>query len=243
MPAKIVLKYYKMIQVNLPVFEGPLDLLLHLIKQNKIDIYDIPIALITKQYLEYLELMKELDLEIASEFLVMAATLIYIKSKMLLPVQEPEEEDPRKELVEKLIEYQNFKEASKILKERYEVWSLAFSRSTSKQEEFFLEELNIFDLLQALKKILDKPQPRIYVPKETIKVEEKIEQILNLLRFKKSIDFYELFKYNSSKLEIIVTFLALLELIKLRIAIAYQEKPFGKILINLEERNENRNYL
>ncbi|GAB5045844.1 segregation and condensation protein A [Thermodesulfovibrio sp. TK110] len=232
-----------MIQVNLPIFEGPLDLLLHLIKQNKIDIYDIPIALITKQYLKYLELMKELDLEIASEFLVMAATLIYIKSKMLLPEQEPEEEDPRKELVEQLVEYQNFKEASKILKERYEVWSLAFSRNTSNQEEFFLEELSVFDLLQALRKIIDKPQPRIYVPKETIKVEEKIEQILNLLKLKKSIAFYEIFENNTSRLEIIVSFLALLELIRLRIARAYQEKPFGEILINLEEKNENRNYL
>lgn len=234
-----------MIQVALPVFEGPLDLLLHLIKQNKIDIYDIPISLITKQYLQYLELMKELNLEIASEFLVMAATLIYIKSKMLLPKQEQphEEEDPRKELVEQLIEYQQFKEASKFLKERYNLWAMAFPRNTSKEEEFFLHELSIFDLLHALKKILDRPQPKIYVPKETVKVEDRIEEILNVLKLKKSITFQELFNPDSSRLEIIVTFLALLELLRLKIVRAYQEKPFGEILINLEEGNENRNYL
>jgi len=231
-----------MIQVTLPVFEGPLDLLLHLIKQNKIDIYDIPIALITKQYLEYLELMKELDIEIASEFLLMAATLIYIKSKMLLPKQEQteEEEDPRKELVEQLIEYEKIKKASNFLKEQYLIWSKAFPRNTSQEEELFLEELSIFDLLQALKKILDKPEPKIYVPVETVKVEEKIEQILNVLRLHKSITFQELFEHNSSRLEIIVTFLALLELLRLRLVKAYQKNPFGEILINLEEKNENR---
>ncbi|WP_141266242.1 ScpA family protein [Thermodesulfovibrio sp. Kuro-1] len=241
-----MLKYLVMIiQVALPVFEGPLDLLLHLIKQNKIDIYDIPIALITKQYLEYLELMKELDLEIASEFLVMAATLIYIKSKMLLPKQEQpeEEEDPRKELVEQLIEYEKIKEASQLLKERYKIWSKAFSRNTSKEQELFLEELSIFDLFQALRKILDKPQPKIYIPKETIKIEEKIEQILNILKFKKSITFQELFSPDCSKLEIIVTFLALLELLRLKFVKAFQKNPFGEILIKLEEENENRNYI
>ncbi|MDW7972117.1 MAG: segregation/condensation protein A [Thermodesulfovibrio sp.] len=240
-----MLKYLVMtIKVALPVFEGPLDLLLHLIKQNKVDIYDIPIALITKQYLEYLELMQELDLEIASEFLLMAATLIYIKSKMLLPKQEQpeEEEDPRKELVEQLIEYEKIKEASQILKERYQFWSKAFPRNTSK-EEVFLEELSIFDLFQAFKKILDSSKPKIYIPKETIKVEEKIEQILNLLEIKKSITFQELFSSDSSRLEIIVTFLALLELLRLRLVKAYQKNPFDEIFIYLEEKDENRNHI
>lgn len=241
-----MLKYLVMIiQVALPAFQGPLDLLLHLIKQNKVDIYNIPISLITKQYLEYLELMKELDLEIASEFLVMAATLIYIKSKMLLPKQDqPEqEEDPTKELVEQLIEYEKIKEASNFLKERYQFWSKAFPRNTSKEKEVFLEELSIFDLFHAFKKLLDKPQPKIYIPKEEVKVEEKLNQILNVLKFKKSITFQELFSPNSSKLEIIVTFLALLELLRLKIVKAYQKNPFGEILINLEEENENRNYI
>ncbi|MEN2994366.1 MAG: segregation/condensation protein A [Thermodesulfovibrio sp.] len=241
-----MLKYLVMaIKVALPVFEGPLDLLLHLIKQNKVDIYDIPIALITKQYLEYLELMQELDLEIASEFLLMAATLIYIKSKMLLPKQEKEEEeeDPRKELVEQLIEYEKIKEVSQILKERYQFWSKAFSRNTSKEEELFLEELSIFDLFQAFKKILDRSKPKIYIPKETIKVEEKIDYLLNQLKIKKSLTFQELFKADSSRLEIIVTFLALLELLRLKLVKAFQEKPFGEILIFLEDKNESRNYI
>lgn len=228
------------VQIALPVFEGPLDLLLHLIQENKIDIYDIPVALITKQYLEYLELMKEIDLNIASEFLLMAATLIYIKSRMLLPRQQPVEEDPRQELVEKLIEYQKFKEASQILKERYKVWSMAFPRKTSGQEEFLLQELSIFDLLTAFKKLLETSEPKIYIPRQYIKVEDKIEEIMNTLKIKKSVTFQELFKPGASKLEIIVTFLALLELLKLGTIKAYQEKPFSKILINLEERNGNR---
>lgn len=229
-------------QVALPVFEGPLDLLLHLIKQNKIDIYDIPIALITKQYLEYIEFMKELDLEIASEFLVMAATLVYIKSKMLLPKpeQQEDEEDPRKELVEQLVEYQKFKEISNLLKERYQIWSGAFSRKTSQEEEFLTEELNVFDLLTALKRILDRPEPKIPIPRQTIKVEDKIEEILNTLKEKKSFSFDELFGSEVTKLEIIVTFLALLELLRTKIIRAYQSKPFGKILIKLEDENVDR---
>lgn len=237
------------IQIALPLFEGPLDLLLHLIKQNKIDIYDIPISLITKQYLEYLELMKELDLEIASEFLLMAATLIYIKSQMLLPKNEQynEEEDPRLELVEKLVEYEKFKEISNKLKERYMLWSKAFTRINTQEEEFLIQELNIFDLISALKKLLDKPEPKIYIPKDTIKVEDKIKEILTKLHEKKTITFEELFYGQSlrdtNRIEIIVTFLALLELLRLRIVKAYQELPFGKILINLEEENVYRNNL
>jgi segregation and condensation protein A len=231
-------------KIALPLFEGPLELLLHLIKQNKIDIYDIPIALITKQYLDYLEFMKELDLEIASEFLVMAATLIYIKSCMLLPKNEQTmEEDPRQELVEQLIEYQKFKEASLTLKERYQVWSLAFPRKTCKENEFLVQEINIFDLFTALKRILDRPEPKIYMPEETIKIEDKIKQILNTLQKRKTLNFEELFLPGTSKLEIIITFLALLELLKLKAVQAFQEKPFDKIkIILMEEDYGNRNY-
>lgn len=233
------------LQVALPVFEGPLDLLFYLIKQNKIDIYDIPIALITKQYLAYLDIMKELDINIASEFLLMASTLIYIKSKMLLPKpeQQDDEDDPRQELVDQLIEYQQFKEASKALKERYNVWSKAYPRKTSNEEEFSIQELSIFDLLTAIKKIFDKPAPKIYIPQETVRVEEKIEEILNVLNLKKSVVFDELFNPRVTKLEIIVTFLALLELLRLKIVKAYQEKPFGGILINMEDNNESRSYI
>ncbi|MCX8026234.1 MAG: segregation/condensation protein A [Thermodesulfovibrionales bacterium] len=236
------------INVALPLFEGPLDLLLHLIRQNKIDIYDIPIALITKQYLEYLDLMKELDLEVASEFLIMAANLIYIKSRMLLPkpeISDEEEEDPRKELVEQLVEYSKFKEISQFLKERYDIWSKAYPRKTSQEEEFLIQELNVFDLLTAFKKIVEKPEPKIYIIKESIKVEEKIEKILEILRKRKTIVFDELFQSSPidrkiSKMEIIVTFLALLELLRLKLIKAYQNSLFNKIFINLEEGDGNR---
>ncbi len=235
------------IQVALPLFEGPLDLLLHLIKENKIDIYDIPISLITKQYLEYLDLMKELDLEIASDFLIMAANLIYIKSRMLLPKPEQieEEEDPRQELVEQLLEHMKFKEISKIFREKYEFWSKAFVRKTSKEEEVFIQEINVFDLLTALKRIIQKTEPKIYLQKETVKIEDKIEEIINLLKVKKTVIFDELFESSKkngfiTKLEIIVTFLAILELLRLRIIKASQSKPFDKIFINLEEKDVSR---
>src|SRR5271157_1461888 len=155
--------------IKVPVFEGPLDLLLHLIKHNKIDIYDIPIAQITGQYLEYIEIMKELNLEIASEFLVMAATLIYVKSRMLLPpdetVEAEEQEDPRAGLVQKLLEYQAFKEASSTLRDRESIWTNAFSREPLKIDDLpsetgpYLFEANIFDLMGALQKILKKAPP------------------------------------------------------------------------------------
>lgn len=231
------------LKVALPVFEGPLDLLLHLIKQNKIDIYDIPIALITKQYLEYLELMRELNLEIASEFLVMAATLIFIKSKMLLPKDEqlPDEEDPRQELIEQLLEYEQFKDAAKTLRERYEFWSKAFLRQAKREEEFFLQDLSIFDLLTALQKILSKTEHKVNVPKETIKVEDKIDEILEILKVQKRLIFAQIFETRKngklSRLEIIVTFLALLEILRLRLARAYQESLFGDIVIELEGEN------
>ncbi|MEN2986524.1 MAG: segregation/condensation protein A [Thermodesulfovibrionaceae bacterium] len=233
------------IRVSLPVFEGPLDLLLHLIKQNKVDIYDIPIALITKQYLEYLEVIKEFD-EVASEFLVMAATLIYIKSKMLLPQRQSEvmQEDPRQQLVNQLIEYQKFKEVSQYLKEKYQIWSQAFPRKNKSEEDFLIDELSIYDLITALKRVLQKPEPKICLPKETIKVEDKIKELIKIIKEKGTIIFDEIFKENTSKMEIIVTFIALLELIKIRVAKAFQERPFGKILITiLEEKDVSRSYL
>lgn len=231
------------LKVALPVFEGPLDLLLHLIKQNKIDIYDIPIALITKQYLEYLELMKELNLEIASEFLVMAATLVFIKSKMLLPKDEqlPDEEDPRQELIEQLLEYEQFKAVADTLRQRYEFWSKAYIRQVKNEEEFFLQDLSIFDLLAALQKILTKTEQKVTVPKETIRVEDKIEEILETLKVQKRLIFTQIFESRKNgkptRLEIIVTFLALLEILRLRLARAYQESLFGDIIIELEGEN------
>ncbi|MCX7988658.1 MAG: segregation/condensation protein A [Thermodesulfovibrio sp.] len=235
------------IQIALPLFEGPLDLLLYLIKENKINIYDIPISLITKQYLEYLELMKELDLEVASEFLIMAANLIYIKSRMLLPKPEKieEDEDPRQDLVNQLVEHMKFKEVSKILNEQYQIWSKAFPRKISNEEEVYIEEISVFDLFTAIKRIIHKKENKIHIPREPIRVEDKIEEIIKLLQERKTLIFEELFKEpfrnrDVTKLEIIVTFLAILELLRLKVIKAFQKKPFGKIFINLEESNDNR---
>ncbi|MEW5745122.1 MAG: segregation/condensation protein A [Nitrospirota bacterium] len=228
--------------VKVPVFEGPLDLLLHLIKQNKIDIYDIPISQITGQYLEYLEIMKELNLEIASEFLVMAATLIYIKSRMLLPPDETiapdDQEDPRAGLVQKLLEYQAFKEASGPLREREEVWTNVFSRppldekELKNEEELYLFDLNIFDLLGALQKIIKKAPPEaIRITKETLTVKDKIALILERMETEQTIRFDELFAEDRTKVQIIVTFLALLELLRLKLVRGYQDRDFGTIWI------------
>ncbi len=225
--------------VKIPVFEGPLDLLLHLIRENKIDIYDIPIALITRQYLEYLEMMRELNLDIASEFLVMAATLIYIKSRMLLPKDESGEvmeEDPRLELVERLIEYQAMKEAALGLKEREEEWSGVLSRPSmsleEEPEELLLFDVNIFDLLTAFKRLLDRlPPETIQITAETLTVRDRISHILNILEQRESVSFDDLFDGLKTRDSLIVTFLAILELIKLGLIRAYQERTFSIIWI------------
>jgi segregation and condensation protein A len=223
--------------IKIPVFEGPFDLLLHLIKENKIDIYDIPIALITGRYLQYIEIMKELNLEIAGEFLVMAATLIYIKSRMLLPPDEessPEElEDPRLELVNRLVEYQTFKEAAFNLRKREEEWMKVFQKEpVSDEEGIYLSDVNLFDLLGAFKKILDTAPPElISITKETLTVKDKMSVIMEILEEQEAIRFEEMFKEGVTRLQLIITFIALLELIRLGLAKAYQEKEFGKIWV------------
>ena len=238
--------------IKLPAFEGPLDLLLHLIKENKIDIYDIPIALITHQYLEYIEIMKELNLDIAGEFLVMAATLIHIKSRMLLPVEEaaPEEqEDPRFELVQRLIEYQAFKEASLALREREAEWGKIFWReavhdaahkdagagdplNSETEGELDLFDLSLFDLLTAFKRLLDKaPADVVSISRETLTVKDRIAFISEKLESLDAMRFEDLFEGNLTKARLIVTFVALLEVLRLGLARAYQEKDFGSIWI------------
>jgi len=226
---------------KLPVFEGPLDLLLHLIRENKIDIYDIPIALITRQYLEYIELMKELNLEIAGEFLVMAATLIHIKSRMLLPKEEEESEvpaeDPRAELVERLIEYQRFKEASKVLRIREEVWREIFRRPPPDRhdveaETITLTEASVMDLVAAFKSIMERtPTEVIEITRETLTVADRINHIMERLEVEDGIRFDELFEGNYTRISLIVTFIALLELMRLGLVKAYQERMFGPIWI------------
>lgn len=225
--------------IKIPVFEGPLDLLLHLIRENKIDIYDIPISLITRQYLKYLEIMKELNLDIAGEFLAMAATLIYIKSRMLLPPDEevpPEElEDPRRKLVESLIEYQKYKEAALQLKEREEEWMKVFQREPVLDEDdgdIYLSDVNLFDLLGALKKILETAPPEVgTITKETLTVKDKMSLIMEMIEGQEAIRFEELFKGSITRVQLIVTFIALLELIRLGLIRAYQERDFGNIWV------------
>ena len=236
-------------KIKLPEFEGPMDLLLHLIKENKVDIYDIPISLITGQYLEYIEIMKELDLEIAGEFLVMAATLIQIKSRMLLPPDEevpPEEmEDPRFELVQRLLEYQAFKDAASILKEKEDERLKIFGRppEVPVEEEALLPELylfdvNLFDLLAAFKKLLTNAPPEMRtITRETLTVKDKMMHIVDMLENIESIRFEELFKESFTRVQLIVTFLALLELLRLGLARVYQEQQFGNIwVINPQNR-------
>jgi segregation and condensation protein A len=229
--------------IKLPVFEGPLDLLLHLIRENKVDIYDIPISLITGQYLHYIEMMKELDLEIAGEFLVMAATLVHIKSRMLLPADEEapleEMEDPRLELVQRLLEYQAYKDAASILREREEEALKLFARNRTEfdedkgeVQELYLFDLNLFDLLGAFKKMLDTAPPEVRtITKETLTVKDRIMHIAERLEHVDAVRFEELFAERMTRIQLIVTFLALLELLRLGMARAYQEKEFGGIWI------------
>jgi len=229
-----------LINIKIPVFEGPFDLLLHLIRENKLDIYDIPIAKITSQYLEYIEIMKELNLEIAGEFIVMAATLIHIKSRMLLPPDEEtaeEQEDPRQELVQRLLEYQKFKEAAQDFRTREEDWMKIFRRepvSLSEEEEgeLSLFDLSLFDLLDAFKKILDKAPPEVVsITKETLTVKDKMFVIMEILEGQETVRFEGLFKDGITRVQLIVTFVALLELIRLGLARVYQEREFGNIWV------------
>ena len=232
-------------RVKLPVFEGPLDLLLFLIKQSHIDITNLPIAEITEQYLEYLELMQILDLEIAGDFLVMAATLLQIKSKMLLPPDEtpPEEEeefDPRAELVRKLLEYQQFKAAADRLQELERQRLAVFSRvppEGERLEEEIVEEpffeASLFDLLTALSQVLKKVPKEIFheIIKDEFTVEQKMEDLQERLVRRPRIEFSQLFERAKNKLEVVTIFLALLELIRQRSVVARQGEAFGEIVI------------
>ena len=233
--------------IKIPVFEGPFDLLLHLIRENKIDIYDIPIAIITHQYLEYIEIMKELNLEIAGEFLVMAATLIHIKSRMLLPPDEetPHEEleDTRLQLVRRLVEYQAFKESALSLKEREETWMKVFHREPQLDEpdgELYLFDVNLFDLLNAFKKILDTAPPEVIsITKETLTVKDKMSLIMEMIEGQEAIRFEGLFKESITRIQLIVTFISLLELIRLGLVRAYQEREFGNIWVINPQKVKN----
>jgi segregation and condensation protein A len=231
-------------QVRIEQFEGPLDLLLHLIKKNEINIYDIPIALIAQQYLEYIEAMKDLNLNVAGDFLVMAATLLQIKSKMLLPadeaaLDEDDGPDPRDELVRRLLEYKTYKEAATRLDGQEKMWREIFSREQApavpvETDETLLENVSLFDLVDALQGILDRnPGKRlIEIMPDNLTVRERMNVILELLEGKDSVSFMDLFEQASHRLVVIVTFLAMLELIRLRVARVFQAEAFGPILVS-----------
>ncbi len=232
-------------QVRIENFEGPLDLLLHLIKKNEINIYDIPIAMIAQQYLSYIEAMKELNLNVAGEFLVMAATLLQIKSKILLPVDETAEDeedgpDPREDLVRRLLEYKTFKEAARQLDTQERMWRDIYSRTpvpeeeTTESDDALLDHIGLFDLVDALQGILNRnPGTKLLeIIPDNLTVRDRMNVILEALEGQESIAFEALFESSCPRMVIIVTFLALLELIRLRTVRVYQAESFGPILLS-----------
>ena len=232
-------------KVMLDIFEGPLDLLLYLIKKNEVDIYDIPIAVITDQYLEYLDLMKALNLDVVGEFLVMASTLTAIKSRMLLPPSEDEEEsgeeiDPRAELMEHLLEYQRYKEAAHQLKDRDLLEKDIFTRIQSEEQSLQVDkdtaviEVNLFDLVDALRKVIERKDLAgdfMEVTVEKISVKDKMVEILEKLKENQQITFQSLFDEITTRYEIIVAFLSILELMRLRAVKVFQVHPYGEIRV------------
>jgi segregation and condensation protein A len=234
-------------KVQLEIFEGPLDLLLYLIKKDEVDVYDIPIERITTQYMEYMSLMKLLDLNIAGEFIVMAATLMMIKSRLLLPADqrpeaEEEEDDPRWELVRQLVEYKKFKEAALHLQQREYMQENVFARGLEPVVEAEPEaglgigDVSIFDLISAFNEALKKVRIEEFgeIIDDRFTVVDKIEYVLGTLRERGNMSFRELFANIATRHEIVCTFLALLELIRLRQLNVHQADDFGEITIARE---------
>jgi segregation and condensation protein A len=232
-------------RVKLEIFEGPLDLLLFLIKRNELDIYDIPISFITEQYLAYIGMMEVLNVELASEFLVMAATLLEIKAKMLIPVeieQEEEIEDPRQELTNRLLEYQRFKNAAIQLNNLNILYRDTFPKGI--QEDYQVPDTgplnidaDIYDLLVAFKSVLDraKGEKIAYMTVERISVAQKISDIMERISIAKSITFDTLLPETYTKMDVVVTVLAVLELLRLRMIRCEQKVLFGPIWLYVQE--------
>lgn len=231
-------------KVKLEIFEGPLDLLLYLIKRDEIEIYDISLERLTRQYLEYLQAFKELNIDIAGEFIVMAANLIYMKSRSLLPVdqqppdEEADEDDPRWDLIRQLIEYKKFKEAAGQLHLRTLEQERIFVRqgtgAAAVAGPLRLEEVGIFQLINAFQTVLKRVEARQDVQEifgERFSVSDKIEAILQRVASGDNVRFSDLFGETVSRVEVVVTFLALLELIRLKQVRAIQDNPFDEIEI------------
>lgn len=237
--------------VQLEAFEGPFDLLFHLIEKNEIDIYDIPIAQLTEQYLSFLEQAEYKNMDSMSEFLIMAATLLEIKSKFLLPKQkqDPEQkQDPREELVHKLLEYKKFKEVTEDLKKREQKAALVFYKEAdkavqalkqSKTEDCFLSGITLEHLYQAFTEVMKRREIKIdkvrssfkSVEKDLYTIDEKIDYMKDLLILHPCVFFHQIFREKAVKMEIVVTFLALLELIKIKEVTVSQQETFSEILI------------
>ncbi|HEY2930570.1 MAG TPA: segregation/condensation protein A [Acidobacteriota bacterium] len=230
----------EVLKVKLDIFEGPLDLLLHLIRKEEIDIYDIPIARITERYLEYLQMMQDLNINVAGEWLVMASTLILIKSRMLLPPDPeapgtPEEEDPRMPLVQQLLEHQKFKNAAQMLYERETIELAVWEnpKTEFREEEEELISATVFDLIKSFHAVVQRFQDKIVleVEHDTVTLEQKLLELRSLLALQPTLYFSSFFERKISKLHLIVTFLALLEMVRLREILVYQDRIHSDIKI------------
>jgi segregation and condensation protein A len=235
-------------RIALPNFDGPLDLLLHLIKEHKVDIFDIPIALIAHKYLEHLERMRELNLDIAGEFLVMASTLAHIKSRLLLPRPEQpsapselaeEQADPRAELVRRLLEYQKYKEAAETLGRQDILDRDVFPRRVAvesvpvPEEEIGLVEISVYKLIEALDRVLENAAPELQheIVRERVSISEAIQRIAERLTSAPRISFFELFQGQRSRQQLVNTFLAMLEMVKLKLIRIFQEEGTEEIFL------------
>lgn len=237
-------------RIALPNFEGPLDLLLHLIREHRIDIFDIPLALIVEKYLEYLTRMRELNLDIAGEFLVMASTLAHLKSRMLLPRQEAapveagealveDSGDPRAELVRRLLDYQKYKDAAEQLARQDLLGRDVYTRNVPveavpiPEEEVGLQEFSVLKLIEALDRVLERlaPKPQHEVVRERLSLSEATLRVVERLRGQEQVTFDSLFPEGSTRQEIVITFLAILEMVKRRLIRVHQEEPLKAITL------------
>ena len=227
-------------RVNIEVFEGPLDLLLFLIRKNELDIYDIPISFITERYLAYIDMMQELDVELVSEFLVIAATLLEIKARMLLPTQDEDEKNPddqRQELINRLLEHQLFKDAAIRLNDVTMLYRDAFPKGINEEivpDDVPLNiEADIYDLFVAYRSLIDRaPKEQIaYMTVEKVNVAQRINDIIEFMTLAKSATIESLLPEDFTRMDLIITILAILELLRLRILRCEQKEPFGSVWV------------
>lgn len=235
--------FHQQYSVHLAAFDGPMDLLLHLIKKNELDIYDIPIAVITRQYLDYIKMMKDLNLEVAGDFLVMAATLLQIKSRLLLPIDhqddpEVEEDDPRAELIRRLLEYQQYKDAGMLIGARPLLGRDVFTRTAASEASGALAheegplELSLFELVDAFRGLLARIPVESFhdvAPGDSLSIADCINEILSLLQEQQTVQFEQLIADELTRERVVVSFLAILELCRLKLIRIFQGEQHGSI--------------